>query len=1261
MGHNIIYINALNYYEVKKWAAKEQEADLTYTKVMDKCKEYEATVRDYVAMANDNSQLQTAYQQGTASLDHNSLKKQKFTGRGRRNRSNSGSRERRPQNKPNGTKCKRCGFERHTTTDGSCPALKSTCGFCKIVGHYESACIKKRTEKKREGTDKRGKQTHSPNRGKRAQTPGPASRRAAVPAIRTTDQLQHDFDRIHFDSISTVYPTAPKVNIDTLTTMDTATDGKTYVLTDLDVKLPTRPQRDTMRVKLDMGAEANILPVRTYNKMFPDRVLEDGTPDPKYLQPTHIEFECNKDSIIRSLGCINLDIAAPGKKLINSQLFVSSHHNQILIGHPSCDRLGAYTLHMQNKAPPFDQNKLLPQLSEVNQTGTTEGRITSVADLMKRYPKQFDVIGKFEGEYHMVTDPNVPPSQHAMRKIPIEYQEKIEKELDRMEEQGIITKVTEPTEWVNSITYPVKPNGDLRICLDPKDLNKAINREHYKAPTLEEITHKLCGATKFSKVDCYKGFFAYLMDKASSMKTTFNTIPRRGRYRYLRVPMGAKFSQDAYQMKMDQILEGLPGVIAIHDDITIFGKSDDDHDTNLIGLMECAKETGLTLNSKNCSIGQDSVSFFGVIFGKDGMCPDPKKIQGILEMPPPKDTTQLQSFLGMVNFMHNFIPHLSEHTATLRGLLTKNAIFHWDESTNAAFQKLKSLIAEAQKRSLKFYNRNLPLTVQADASKHGLGAALLQQGEPVAFASKSLSETEQRYANIERELLAVVFPCERFKTYVLSRDFTVESDHKPLEMIALKNLVAAPPRLQRMLLRLQHFNCTIKYRPGKEMLLADALSRLPSPANTTIELDMRIDHHGFTTERIKQISVETATDPILAIVHNFTQDGWPTRRNRVPRIARQYWDQWDELSTDRGLLMKGPRIVIPGCQRERTLNNLHTGHKGTTAMSQIAKNTVYWPGIDADIEDFVHRCPTCLVTKPNNKWEPLLPHTVPDGPWQKVGADYFDFDGTKYLLLIDYFSKFIYVEEMCTTTAKSTIKKLKTIFSIEGSPNIFFSDNAVFNSAEFQQFSQDWNFEHITSSPNYPQSNGQAERAVQTIKQRMARCKKDGSDWQQALQELRSTPTKDLPSPAEILHGRPARTVNGQAPAYPVNMDEVKQKLELKQEQYAQNYNRRHRVTPLAPLHLQQSVLIQHHSGNWEPATIQQIGPEPRSYLCTTNSGKVFRRNRRQIRETGLPDQKDKLQPSTTTTAAKKSVRWSDDVYITVDAESAYSLATQGI
>ena len=289
-----------------------------------------------------------------------------------------------------------------------------------------------------------------------------------------------------------------------------------------------------------------------------------------------------------------------------------------------------------------------------------------------------------------------------MRKTPIEYQEKISKELDSLEEQGAIIKVTEPTEWVNSMTYPVKPDGDLCICIDCKDLNKSIIREHYKTPTLEEITHKLIGAKVFSKVDAYKGFFAYRLDYESSLKTTFNTIPTKGRYRCLKMPMGARCSQDAFQMKMDEILEGLQGVIAIHDDITIYGKDEEEHDKNMIAFMDRAAQKGLTLNSKKCHVKQKSVSFFGVTFGEDGMSPDPKKIQGIVDMPSPRDTTQLQYFLGMVNFMHPFIPHLSANTAPLRQLLAKNAIFQWTPSTELAFQRLKDLITEAQNRSLKF-------------------------------------------------------------------------------------------------------------------------------------------------------------------------------------------------------------------------------------------------------------------------------------------------------------------------------------------------------------------------------------------------------------------------------------------------------------------------------------------------------------------------------------------------------------------------------
>ena len=180
----------------------------------------------------------------------------------------------------------------------------------------------------------------------------------------------------------------------------------------------------------------------------------------------------------------------------------------------------------------------------------------------------------------------------------------------------------------------------------------------------------------------------------------------------------------------------------------------------------------------------------------------------------PKDKRQLQSFLGMVNYMGTFIPNLSHHTEPLQATLKKENVFHWEDQQTWSFQQVKTLIAKAN-TPLRYYDRNLPVTVQADASLRGLRACLIQQhkgkDQPIAFGSKSLTDAETRYANIERELLAIVFAYQRFSTYLLGRSFVAESDHKPLEMIAMKNLVNVPPRLQRMLLELQRYDVTIKY------------------------------------------------------------------------------------------------------------------------------------------------------------------------------------------------------------------------------------------------------------------------------------------------------------------------------------------------------------------------------------------------------------------------------------------------------------------
>ena len=446
--------------------------------------------------------------------------------------------------------------------------------------------------------------------------------------------------------------------------------------------------------------------------------------------------------------------------------------------------------------------------------------IDSTRDLQALFPNSFDCIGDMKGEYDIKTDPTVPPVQHGRWKVPMKYKEEIEKELEEMVWQRIITKHTEPTPWVSSLTYPKKANGKLRICLDPKDLNEAIICENHKPPTLEEIAHVLIGATRFSKVDGNKAFFSMHLTEEALLLIMFNTHLRR--YRFLRVPFGLKMSQDIFQMRMDDIVVQCPGVLAIHNDMFIYGKNDRDHDTN-INLFNMSQKEGLMFNSKKCAMKQESVTFFGGVFSAEGYSPDLEKIQGISKMTPPQTKQELQSFLGAVNYLQTFVPHLSSNTEPLQALLKKENCFAWDENNNTCFQKIKSQLQKALLRPLRYYDRTKPVTLQCDASSlKGLGACIIQDGQPITFASKSLTDIETRYANIERELLAIIYGCEKFHTYLYGRTFVVETDHKPLEMISLKNLTVAPAQLQRMLLHLQQYDLVITYWPGREMLLVDA-------------------------------------------------------------------------------------------------------------------------------------------------------------------------------------------------------------------------------------------------------------------------------------------------------------------------------------------------------------------------------------------------------------------------------------------------------
>ena len=205
-----------------------------------------------------------------------------------------------------------------------------------------------------------------------------------------------------------------------------------------------------------------------------------------------------------------------------------------------------------------------------------------------------------------------------------------------------------------------------------------------------------------------------------------------------------------------------------------------------------------------------------------------------------------------------------------------------------------------------------------------------------------------------------MYGCEKFHTYLYGRTFMVETDHKLLEMISMKNLIAAPARLQRMLLWLQQYDMTITYRPGKEMLLADALSHLPSQTDIQIQLNLRVDAisiSAFTRSCLTKIAAETQWDPILSTVHRLTLNGWPNRCTNICRITRNYWDFCDKLSIEDDLLMKGEWVIIPPSCRDAIMDDLHKSHAGINKVLALARMCVYWPGMEADVTELYQEMP----------------------------------------------------------------------------------------------------------------------------------------------------------------------------------------------------------------------------------------------------------------------------------------------------------------
>ena len=488
-------------------------------------------------------------------------------------------------------------------------------------------------------------------------------------------------------------------------------------------------------------------------------------------------------------------------------------------------------------------------------------------EVLQKYTQVFTGLGRLEKPYHIEVDPTVTPVVNPPRTVPAALRDRVKEELDDMERRGVVRKVEEPTDWVNSMAIVEKPNGSLRICLDPRHLNKAIKREHFQLPTIEDITTRMANAKWFTKLDANRGYWQIPLDEESQLLTTFNTP--FGRYCYQVTPFGITSAQEVFQKRMSQHFGDLEGVETDIDDIIVHAETEVKHDHRVHAVLERCEKINLTLNKGKCVFKVKEVTYIGHKLTQEGIKPDNEKVRAINDMPAPIDKKGVERLLGTVNYLGKFIPNLATVTEPIRVLLRKDIEFQWAREQEKALHEIKSILTKDGGPVLKFFDVQKPVTISCDASPTGLGGVLLQEERPVAYASRSLTDAESRYAQIEKELLAVQFSLERFHQYIYGKKVTIESDHKPLEAIVKKALASAPPRLQRILLRMQKYDYTLEYKPGKELGLPDMLSRAPLPetAYGSMEEEIALHVHLLTSNlpvskpKLEEIKEATAYDP----------------------------------------------------------------------------------------------------------------------------------------------------------------------------------------------------------------------------------------------------------------------------------------------------------------------------------------------------------------------------------------------------------------
>ncbi|KAH9686118.1 Endonuclease [Citrus sinensis] len=698
------------------------------------------------------------------------------------------------------------------------------------------------------------------------------------------------------------------------------------------------------------------------------------------------------------------------------------------------------------------------------------------------------------------------PNRPAYRSNPEETKE-LQRQVEELLAKGYVRESMSPCA-VPVLLVP-KKDGTWRMCVDCRAINIITVKYRHPIPRLDDMLDELHGSCVFSKIDLKSGYHQIRIREGDEWKTAFKT--KYGLYEWLVMPFGLSNAPSTFMRLMNHVLRAFIGkfVVVYFDDILIYSKGLDEHIEHLQSVLTVLRKEKLYANLKKCSFCTNQIVFLGYVVSAKGIDVDEEKVKAIKEWPTPKSVSEVRSFHGLASFYRRFVKDFSTLAAPLTEIVKKHVGFKWGSEQEKAFNLIKEKLVSAPLLALPDFTKTFE--IECDASGIGIGAVLMQEGRPIAYFSEKLGGAALNYPTYDKEMYALVRALETWQHYLLPKEFVIHTDHESLKH--LKGQGKLHKRHAKWVEFIEPFPYVIKYKQGKENVVADALSRRYALIST---LNAKL--LGF--EYIKELY---ANDPDFANVFNACE-----------KVAFGKFYKHD------GLLFRENKLCVPHSSlRELLVREAHggglMGHFGIAKTLDVLKEHFFWPHMKRDVERICEKCITCKHAKsrvlPHGLYNPL---PIPSEPWVDISMDFVlglprsKRGNDSVFVVVDRFSKMAHFIPCHKTDDATSIANLffKEIVRLHGVPRSIVSDrDAKFLSHFWKTLWGKLGTKLLFSTTCHPQTDGQTEVVNRTLSTLLrAIIQKNLKTWEECLPHVefaynRTVHSATKFSPFEIVYG----------------------------------------------------------------------------------------------------------------------------------------------